>query len=185
MRAPRPVDRVKTDGTQFEWKGQVMAKAAKAVKHPRSGTRQLIDDMLMQRTRMLKLLCELSQQDLKQEQADDAVRETLDDFLTVLVDYIAAGHFGLYERIAMGSERRAPVVKTAREIYPRIADTTVAAVEFNERYGSADAPTRAQRLARDLSTLGEEVTTRIELEDRLIHAMLGTEYAIPQAATAH
>ncbi len=161
-----------------------MAKAAKAVKHPRSGTRQLIDDMLTQRTRMLKLLCDLSQQDLMH--ADDALRETLDDFLSVLVDYIAAGHFGLYERIAMGSDRRTPVVETAREIYPRIADTTVAAVEFNERYGSADPTTLAQRLARDLSTLGEEVTTRIELEDRLIQAMLGTDYAIPQvAATAH
>ncbi len=161
-----------------------MTKAAKVEKHPRSGTRQLIDDMLTQRTRMLKLLCDLSQQDLMQ--ADEAVRETLDDFLTVLVDYIAAGHFGLYERIAMGSERRTPVVDTAREIYPRIADTTVAAVEFNERYGNASGDALAQRLTRDLSTLGEEVTTRIELEDRLIQAMLGSDYASMQAtATAH
>lgn len=156
------------------------ATAAQAAKHPRSATRQIIDDMLAQRTRMLKLLWELSKQDLKQ--ADEAIRETLDDFLSVLVDYIAAGHFGLYERIAMGSERRTPVVETAREIYPRIADTTVAAVEFNERYGSADAKTLASGLARDLSMLGEEVTTRIELEDRLISAMLGREYAIPGAA---
>ncbi len=157
-----------------------MSKAAKAVKHPRSATRQIIEDMLAQRTRMLKLLWELSKQDLKH--ADDAIRETLDDFLSVLVDYIAAGHFGLYERIAMGSERRTPVVETAREIYPRIADTTVAAVEFNERYGSADPGALAKGLARDLSALGEEVTTRIELEDRLISAMLGTDYAIPGAA---
>lgn len=160
-----------------------MSKAVKVVKHPRSGTRQLIDDMLTQRTRMLKLLWELSQQDLKH--ADDAIRETLDDFLTVLVDYIAAGHFGLYERIAMGSERRTPVVETAREIYPRIADTTVAAVEFNERYGNADIKHMAARLPRDLSTLGEEVTTRIELEDRLIQAMLGTDYRFQHSATAH
>ena len=157
-----------------------MSKAAKLAKHPRSGTRQIIDDMLAQRTRMLKLLWDLSKQDLKQ--ADEAIRETLDDFLSVLVDYIAAGHFGLYERIAMGSERRTPVVETAREIYPRIADTTVAAVEFNERYGTADRKTLSTGLARDLSTLGEEVTTRIELEDRLISAMLGSDYAIPGAA---
>ena len=157
-----------------------MSKAAKLAKHPRSGTRQIIDDMLNQRTRMLKLLWDLSKQDLKH--ADEAIRETLDDFLSVLVDYIAAGHFGLYERIAMGSERRTPVVETAREIYPRIADTTVAAVEFNERYGTADPKTLSTGLARDLSTLGEEVTTRIELEDRLISAMLGSDYAIPGAA---
>lgn len=182
MRGARAVDRVDTT-EQSDGKGQAMTKTAKVAKHPRSGTRQLIDDMLTQRTRMLKLLCDLSQQDLKR--ADDNVRDTLDDFLTVLVDYIAAGHFGLYERIAMGSERRTPVVETAREIYPRIADTTVAAVEFNELYGSADSKVLAARLARDLSTLGEEVTTRIELEDRLITAMLGTDYAHSQAAAAH
>lgn len=157
-----------------------MTKAASNERHPRLKTRRLIEDMLIQRKRMLVLLWELSKQDLKQ--IDDAIRETLDDFLSVLVDYIAAGHFGLYERIAMGSERRAPVVETAREIYPRIAHTTVAAVEFNERYGTADKNLLGARLANDLSSLGEEVTTRIELEDRLINAMLGTEFAVPGAA---
>ena len=31
----------------------------------------------------------------------------------------------------------------------------------------------------DLSVLAEEITTRIELEDRLILAMLGEQYDIP------
>jgi regulator of sigma D len=39
-------------------------------------------------------------------------------------------------------------------------------------------------LAQDLSTLAEQVTTRIELEDRLILAMLGPEYAIPAPRSA-
>ncbi len=157
-----------------------MNKRARTARHPRTGTRQIIDSMLSQRTRMLKLLCDLSQQNLAQ--IDDAIRETLDDFLTVLVDYIAAGHFSLYQRIAMGTERRAPVLETARQVYARITDTTVAAVEFNERYGSADRATLARRLARDLSALGEEVSIRLELEDRLIQAMFRAD---PTPARPH
>lgn len=136
--------------------------------------------MLTQRTRMLKLLWQLSTQDLAHD--DETLRETLDDFLTVLVDYIAAGHFSLYERIVEGHERRAQVVETARELYPRIADSTQSAVEFNERYAAADAQRLETRLAQDLSRLGERLATRIELEDQLIRAMLGPDFPIPGAA---
>jgi len=133
--------------------------------------------MLTQRTRMLKLLWQMSGQDLEHD--DETLREMLDDFLSVLVDYIAAGHFGLYERIVDGHERRISVVDTAREFYPRIADTTRTAVEFNERYGAADAQTLETRLAQDLSQLGEALATRIELEDLLIRSMLGPRFPIP------
>jgi len=136
--------------------------------------------MLTQRTRMLKLLWQLSEQDLAHD--DETLRETLDDFLSVLVDYIAGGHFSLYERIVEGHERRAQVVETAREIYPRIADTTQSAVEFNERYAAADSRRLETRLAQDLSRLGERLATRIELEDLLIRAMLGPDFRVPGAA---
>ena len=71
------------------------------------------------------------------------------------------------------------MVDTAREIYPRIARSTEMAVEFTERYEDAAPEVIEEKLARDLSVLGEEVITRIELEDKLIAAMLGTKYQIP------
>ena len=154
--------------------------AAADARQARTGTLHRIEEMLTQRTRMLKLLWQLSEQDLAHD--DETLRETLDDFLSVLVDYIAAGHFGLYERIVDGHERRAQVVETARELYPRIAHTTQTAVEFNERYGAAVRQPLETRLAQDLSQLGERLTTRIELEDLLIRAMLGPEFPIPGAA---
>jgi regulator of sigma D len=137
----------------------------------REGTRHLIEEMLAQRTRMLKLLWQLSRQEIARE--DETLREVLDDFLSVLVDYIAAGHFGLYDRLARGAERRTAVVDTARDLYPRIAEITRAAVDFNERHGGGSPATSGPDLVRELSQIVEQLALRIELEDRLIDAMLG------------
>jgi len=150
--------------------------------NPRPRTRKLIDDLLRQRQEMLVLLWELSKLDARD--VDNTFKDLLEDFLEILVDYIASGHFGLYRRIAEGKERRYPVVETAQEIYPRISRTTDIAIDFSDRYETANDDRLGASLAQDLSTLGEEVTTRIELEDKLILAMLGPEYAIPAAAPA-
>ena len=47
--------------------------------------------------------------DVYNEKIDNAIKDVLNDFLEILVDYIASGHFGLYRRIAEGTERRSPV----------------------------------------------------------------------------
>ena len=150
-----------------------MNEKTSADDNPRTRTRKLIDDLLHQRQEMLVLLWELSKLD-----SDDA-----DGTFEILVDYIASGHFGLYRRIAEGKERRTPVVETAKEIYPRISETTDIAIDFSDRYEAANSDRLQKHLAEDLSTLGEQVTTRIELEDQLIIAMLGPDYSIPSART--
>lgn len=154
--------------------------SASTSERPRS--RKLIEDMLQQRQQMLVLLWELSKLDFAK--VDQNIRETLEEFQEILVDYIATGHFGLYQRISEGTERRQSVLETAREIYPRITKTTDVAVEFTDKYEALDAPVIEARLTTDLSTLAEEIATRIELEDRLILAMLGTEYIIPAQGSA-
>jgi len=140
-------------------------------------SRKLIDSMLPERQQMLVLLWELSKLDFGT--VDQAILDLLEDFKEVLVDYIAAGHFGLYQRIAEGKERRAAVLNTARDIYPRIEQSTDVAVEFSERYDGAEDEIIKNKLTTDLSRLAEEVTTRIDLEDQLITAMLGRDYHIP------
>ncbi len=150
-----------------------MTKAAKHQSDARATTRKLIDDMLKQRQQMLVLLWDLTKLDL--QRADDTAKDMIDEFLTILVDYIAAGHFGLYQRITEGSERRNRVVETANEIYPRIAATTETAINFSERFERAGEKAMHGHLAQELSTLAEQLTTRIELEDQLIDAMLGSD----------
>jgi regulator of sigma D len=151
-------------------------KSAAATERPRS--RKLIEDMLQERQQMLVLLWELSKFDFSV--VDQTVRETLEDFQEILVDYIAAAHFGLYQRVAEGQERRQTVLEKAREIYPRIERSTELAVEFSERYESAKDDLIKTKLASDLSLLAEEITSRIDLEDQLILSMLGHDFPIPK-----
>ena len=151
------------------------AKTPAAQARPR--TRKLIEDMLQERQQMLVLLWELSKLDFKA--VDQTARETLQEFQEIVVDYIAAAYFGLYQRIAEGQERRQPTLELARDIYPRIARSTDIAVEFTEKYEAADDARVGNDLAGDLSVLAEAITTRIELEDQLILSMLGGDFPLP------
>lgn len=155
-----------------------MPDSKNAVKAARPRSRKLIEDMLQERQQMLVLLWELSKLDLSKP--DESTRQTLEDFQEILVDYIAAAHFGLYQRIAEGNERRQAVLDIAREIYPRIARSTDIAVEFTEKYDNPEAGADTAKLPDDLSLLAEEVTSRIELEDQLILAMVGGDFPIPK-----
>lgn len=137
----------------------------------RSGTRALIDKMLAERQQMLVLYERVA--GIEPYAAESASDELLQEFSQILVDYIATGHFGLYGRIAEGKERRRGVLSLAEELYPRIADTTEAAVAFNDAFENLDENGREDELARLLSELGEELAVRIELEDKLIAEVLG------------
>jgi len=148
-----------------------MSSEAQEQRERRSGTRTLIDKMLTERQRMLVLFERVAG---VAPYADEMPNDKLlRDFSQILVDYIASGHFGLYERISEGKERRRGVVQLAEELYPRIANTTQVAVEFNDVYEKMNGESIDGELNNLLSKLGEELAVRIELEDQLITEMLG------------
>lgn len=103
----------------------------------------------------------------------------LRDFCEVLVDYIASGHFVLYERIASGQERRRAVAELASSLYPEINRLTQTVIGFNDKYdalvqhSSTELDQRSiENLNEDLSQLGEALADRIELEDQLIAKLM-------------
>lgn len=148
-----------------------MSSEVQAQRERRSGTRSLIDKMLTERQRMLVLFERLAGvEPYANETPND---DLLQEFSQILVDYIASGHFGLYERIAEGKERRRAIVNLADKLYPRIANTTQIAVEFNDEYEKSNGTRISDNLTNMLSKLGEELAVRIELEDQLISEMLG------------
>jgi regulator of sigma D len=150
---------------------QCMSSEAQEQRERRSGTRTLIDKMLTERQRMLVLFERVAGiEPYADETPTDAL---LQEFSQILVDYIASGHFGLYERISEGKERRRGIVKLAEELYPRIANTTQVAIEFNDAYEQANGGSISGNLSNMLSKLGEELAVRIELEDQLICEMIG------------
>ena len=91
-----------------------------------------------------------------------------------MVDYMAMGHFTVYQRIIEGKERRGAVQEAAEIAYPGIGETTDVMVEFNDTYENFTGSAEEQKQIReDLSKLGEMLAIRGELEDEILNALLG------------
>ena len=136
----------------------------------RSRSSHLIEGMLAERNQLLSLL--LRSSNIESDNLVTEDEELLEEFCQVLVDYIAAGHFGLYDRIVEGRERRTGITRLAKTAYPEIERSTQLALEFSEKYKPDNIDRNFKNLSKDLSVLGESLTTRIELEDRLISGLL-------------
>lgn len=146
----------------------------------RGQTRNLVEKMLQERREMLILLCEVS--GLRPFNERESVEQSLQKFCEVLVDYIASAHFGLYERIAEGKERRREVLSMAEKTYPFISKSTDAAMAFNDRYEAPSMDLIKEHLQNDISKLGEILTSRIEYEDQLIAAMISGPVLVEESA---
>ena len=88
-------------------------------------------------------------------------------FSQLLVDYVSLGHFGIYEYLLSGNERREKVLTAAKKIYPEFSRTTEAVIAFNDKYDDSKKSFKTEALEADLSILGEDLAKRIELEDEL------------------
>ena len=130
----------------------------------RQSAHELINSIVIERKQLLALLF----QSTNMETMD---RDFLEEFCEILVDYIAAGHFILYDRILEKKERRKAIIEMAEKIYPEIERYTQVALDFNEKYNAAGMDFDIEELKKDISILGEALTTRFELEDRLISTL--------------
>ena len=101
----------------------------------------------------------------------DEMLQMLQQFCEILVDYLAAGHFGLYQRIIDGKERREGIRKLAEKLYPQISETTQMALDFNDKYEEDARKSLDKSFSEDLSKLGQALAVRIELEDQLLSVM--------------
>jgi regulator of sigma D len=152
-------------------KEQGMTTLSSATKERRGRSQDLVGKLVTERNDMLATFCQLA--GIEPYTPDNrTVQEMLQEFCQILVDYVAAGHFALYERISEGKERRREVVRIAEEVYPRIMKSTDAALDFNDKYDCEDHCTDLSSLSADMSRLGEELALRIELEDKLLAAIL-------------
>ena len=146
-----------------------MGTLSSTAKERRQGSQDLVAKLIKERTEMLVTFCRLA--GIEPYTVEKSVQKLLQEFCQILVDYVAAGHFALYERILEGKERRQEVAAIAGNIYARIAQSTQNALDFNDKYDCGDHCTELESLSPDLSRLGEDLAMRIELEDRLLAAM--------------
>ncbi|MGD8589100.1 MAG: Rsd/AlgQ family anti-sigma factor [Chromatiales bacterium] len=143
----------------------------KQVQERRKGTQEMINKLLSERQEVLVMFCQVA--GLEPYTRTQSLDNLLQTFCQILVDYTAFGHFEVFGRIGNGNERRVRVIQMAEEIYPAFVEATETAVNFNDKYDISDHQLVLDRLADDLSELGETLATRIELEDKLVSCMLG------------
>ncbi|MGH8549995.1 MAG: sigma D regulator [Methylococcales bacterium] len=147
-----------------------MSKQEQTGSERRQQTQSMIQELLRERQQVWSLYCTVA--GLEPFTPDKPVETLVQEFCQVLVDYISLGHFGIYQRITDGNERRGKVIQKAEEIYSRIAKATDSAIQFNDKYEKLTGDAIMASLSLDLSRLGEVLAARIELEDQLIETMV-------------
>ena len=136
----------------------------------RAYTRDQVSKLLDERQEMLVLFCQLAGLDPYHSSAPVEYRLRL--FCQKMIDYIAAGHFAIYDRLSNGGERRHQVLDIAAKVYSMIEDTTDIAIAFNDKYDEHDHLLDFSNLENDLAMLGEAMSNRADYEDRLIDALV-------------
>lgn len=132
------------------------------------GVSELIDRWLKERQELLVHYCELSgTTDYSQT---DELHTRFVKLCEVLVDYVSAGHFEIYEQLVREArEFNDGGLELVARLYPKIEKTTETALNFNDRLnGKSLTESEVRELFQQLSELGETLESRFEMEDFLI-----------------
>jgi regulator of sigma D len=144
------------------------------------GLHLMIDRWLQERQQLVRAYKDLN----AEKHAPAANARDLQGFCEVLVDYVSAGHFEIYEQLlqearAFGDERG---LELARKIYPRIETITQVALAFNDHCDNGDSRD-SKSLHVELEHLGSLLQERFEIEDCLIEVLHNAhKQAAPQPA---
>ncbi|NQZ05872.1 MAG: sigma D regulator [Algicola sp.] len=145
------------------------------------GSHSAIDNWLNERQELLVRYCQLagtSQFD-QQEKALPNEKDIL-LFCQVMMDYISAGHFEVYEQIVKACKVNGNDSHSlATTLYPKIDCTTDTALTFNDRYADKNSAENAGKSAEevfasfdtDLSHVGQALEERFGFEDELIETL--------------
>jgi regulator of sigma D len=154
------------------------AESMQVPNNRRSRTRKEIKQLIAERNSVLSKYYNLASYADQREDTDNSedVLEMLQEFCQELVDYMATGHFEIYRRIEDGDERRTDMIQLADEIFPHITQTTQIAIEFNDLYDVSKNFDIGvlKNLPKQLSILGQNLATRIDLEDKFIDKLLSS-----------
>ena len=145
-----------------------MLENCKSAQERWGGVSEIIDKWLAERQKMLVDYCSLSD---NVEDLDDAnCGVQLRSLCQLLVDYVSAGHFEIYDQLVKEAQELNDVdgLRAAGELYKVIDSTTEFTLDFNDKYQEIDD---LDAIETDLSRLGEVLATRFESEDKMIEVL--------------
>ncbi|MEX1057211.1 MAG: sigma D regulator [Natronospirillum sp.] len=146
-----------------------MLEKCKDAKERWGGVHELIDRWLNERRALIVHMFEINAGNgLAAEREPLELR--IQNFCEILVDYVSAGHFEVYEQLVREAQEFADDnLEQTQAVFARLDANTETVLAFNDNYRDAGETVRhLNELEVDLSRLGERLEERFELEDRLI-----------------
>lgn len=132
------------------------------------GVSDIIDRWLKERQELIVLFWKLS------EAAEDTNEETcgasLKNLCEILVDYVSAGYFEVYDQLVKEAEEfgNEKGLALAGKSFKIIDESTEYILDFNDKYLETDD---LETIHADLSKLGELLAHRFEAEDSVIEVL--------------
>ena len=133
------------------------------------GVNEIIDRWLQERQDMLVQYCALS--GLARHGNNDELRgEKLRSLCQIVVDYVSAGHFEIYDQLIKEGREfdDEEGLQEAGKLFTIVDGTTEKLLDFNDKYLETDDLTS---LDKDLSQLGQVLEIRFTTEDRMISVL--------------
>ena len=142
-----------------------MLEGCKTARERWGGVSEIIDRWLNERQELIVLYCSINGMDQFNED-QRPVADKLKELCQILVDYVSAGHFEVYEQLIQEAlEFDDGSIAAAESMLPLLKENTVHCLDFND---SCENISNIQKLQESLSALGETLEERFHLEDRLI-----------------
>lgn len=137
------------------------------------GSLSAIDSWLGERQQLIVKYCRLAGlPPFEKDRHTMPAQEKVKEFCQLLLDYLSAGHFEVYEHIVAqcavnGTDSR----RLADSLYPKISKSTDLALAFNDNYAEHLSTRKSGTFDLELSTLGQALEERFALEDKLIETL--------------
>ena len=129
---------------------------------------KLIHDFLSERQEVIKSFYTISGIPPFDNSKSPITLTDIMDFCQVLLDYVALGHFELYENLftSHGHDISHFHMHFSKESLLQINKTTDVFLDFNDKYSAANVD--ISNLKKDLEKIGVALDSRFSLEDKVL-----------------
>lgn len=127
-----------------------------------------IDTWLEERKELLVQYCKLaSLPPFEREDKSLPEKNEIVQFCEILMDYVSAGHFEIYQKILIDVND----TQAVESILSQLDTNTDKALLFNDKYASLDEADGLDNFDLRLAELGQHMEERFSYEDRLIETI--------------
>ena len=98
--------------------------------------------------------------------------DELNSFYQILTDYLSAGHFEVFEKIASTLENSSEHLVIDKSAIKTLIDSSEDMLDLTEKYRVEDVLEHFQLLQSELERIGEKLANRFDVEDQLVFKYL-------------